>query len=109
MVSLTSSDWTISVRPFGSVVQLRRSAFLCAVGEYGAHLGVRLFRIFAGEKRNTGVGDARLRQRVEQEVRIEGLALGDEPIQIKAVAVQDVGKHLERGEVGAVQAGYARG
>ena len=88
----------------GGLDQISRHTLMGHLGEDGAHRALDRLRIVASGKRHGRIGKARLRQRVEGKLRVDRLALGNQPVEVEAAAAQHIGKHLERRKVGAVEA-----
>ena len=80
------------------------NAALHDVREDGADGALQRLGILPGGERYGRIGDAGLRQRSQLEVRVERLALRHEAEEREAAAVEDIGEHVESGEVATVEA-----
>jgi hypothetical protein len=89
--------------------ELGRYALIEDLPQCGAKLRFGRLGIAVGRERERGVGHSDLGQRIQRKSGGERLACRHQRVQLAPLAVQHVGKNLERGKIRAVQTGHPHG
>ena len=93
----------------GCIDQLRRHAIAHDLREYRAQLLLQRFVIRARRKLRFRIGEAGLRERIEDKARLDRLALRYQSVESEAVAAEHIGQHFKSRKIRAVQSRNTHG